>query len=244
MTMRRTSARLQGPFRARARSVFLSAAVFLPSYLFASCHSSQPGGAPSEEQELQQKIASLSRQEQELAAELALAKGQAPYLSIDFQTRKMDLKIKGHSLRSFTMNTIKRTGGSPAVAETWIEQEAKPLQLPPRARVVPGSGEATTASVATQDPWGPKRMPADYDLICKGALALEIRSLASEQSHNRFTRWVVSSYRQMRDWARDVLRRNKSDYKQSIEIWIAEDDARLLFWSLPKQFSILILNAS
>ncbi len=87
-------------------------------------------------------------------------------------------------------------------------------------------------------------MPADYDLICKGDLALQIRSLASVQSHNRFTGWVVSSYRQMRDWARDVLRRNRSDYRQSIEIWIAEDDAKLLFWSLPKQFSILIFNAS
>jgi hypothetical protein len=244
MTMRRTSARLQRLFRAHAPGAFVSAAVFLPSLLLASCHGSQPGQTPSEEQQLQQKIASLSRHEQELAAELALAKGQAPYLSIDFRTRKMDLKIKGHSVRAFTINKITRTGGSPAVAETWTEQEAKPLQLTTRARVVPGSGEATTASVATQDPWGPKRMPADYDLICKGAFALQIRSLASEQSHNRFTRWVVSSYRQMRDWARDVLRRNKSDYRQSIEIWIAEDDAKLLFWSLPKQFSILIFNAS
>ncbi len=87
-------------------------------------------------------------------------------------------------------------------------------------------------------------MPSEYDLICKGAQALEIRSLASEQSHNRFTRWAVSSYRQVRDWARGVLRRNKSDYRESIEIWVGEDDAKLLFWSLPRQFSILVLNAS
>ena len=244
MTMRRTPAMLHGPFSARARIVFLSAALFLPFFLLASCHTSQPGRTLSEEQELQQKIETLTRQEQELAAELALARSQAFYLSIDFKTQKIDLKIQGHSLRSFPITKIKRTGGSPAAAQTWIEQEAKPLQLPTRSRVVPGSGEATTASVATQDPWGPKRMPSDYDLICKGALALEIRSLASEQSHNRFTRWLVSSYRQGRDWARDVLGRNKSDYRQSIEIWVAEEDAKLIFWSLPKQFSILILNAS
>ena len=87
-------------------------------------------------------------------------------------------------------------------------------------------------------------MPSDYDLICKGAQALEIRSLASEQSHGRFTRWIVSSYRQVRDWSRDLWLRNRSEYKESIEIWVGEDDAKLLFWSLPKQFSILILNAS
>jgi hypothetical protein len=244
MAMRRNPAKLHVHFSARARVVLLSAAVFMLSFLLASCRSSQTGRTLTEEQELPQRIAALSRQEQVLTAELALARSQAPYLSIDFTTRKMDLKIQGHSLRSFTINKIKRTGGSPVVAQTWIKQEAKPLQVTTRSRVVPGSGEATTASVATHDPWGPQRMPSDYDLICRGAQALEIRSLASEQSHNRFTRWIVNSYRQVQDWARDVWRRNKSDYKESIEIWIGEDDAKLLFWSLPRQFSILVLNAS
>jgi hypothetical protein len=244
MTMRRNPAKLHVHFSAHARLAPLSAAVFVLSFLLASCRSSQTGRTLTEDQELQQKIAALSRREQVLTAELALARSQAPYLSVDFTTRKMDLKIQGYSLRSFTIDIIKRTGGSPVVAQTWIEQEARPLQVTARSRVVPGSGEATTAAVATHDPWGPQRMPADYDLICRGAQALEIRSLASGQSHNRFTRWIVSSYRQVWDWARGVWRRNKSDYKESIEIWVSEDDAKLLFWSLPRQFSILILNAS
>ncbi len=244
MRTRHTPARLCERVLIRARIALLAVSVsVLPSFLFG-CRSSSTGGTLSEEQALQQKISALSRQEQILTAELALARLQAPYLTIDFATRKIDLKMRGHSLRSFAVTKIKRTGGSTAVVQAWVEQEAKPLEVTVRAQVVPGSGEAATASVATQDPWGPRRMPSEYDLICKGAQALEIRSLASEQSHNRFTRWVVSSYRQVRDWARGVLRRNKSNYKESIEVWVGEDDAKLLFWSLPKQFSILVLNAS
>jgi hypothetical protein len=87
-------------------------------------------------------------------------------------------------------------------------------------------------------------MPADYDLICKGNLVLEIRSLPSVQSSNRLTRWIVGSYRRVSDWSRDVLGRRNSGFRERIEVWMSEDDARLLFWSLPKQFGILLLNVS
>lgn len=215
--------------------------------LLPSCHSKGTGGAGGalpEQQALQQNIAALTRQEQILSAELALAKNTAPYLSIDVANRKMELKIQGHSLRTFAISKIRKIGGSPFIAATWIETEAKPLQLTERAKVIPGSGESTTASTATKDPWGPARMPADYDLICKNSQALEIRSLASEQSHNRFTRWIVSGYRQVRDWTRDKWGRKNTSYKESLEIWMGEDDAKLLFWSLPKQISILVQNAA
>jgi len=201
-------------------------------------------GSPgqTEAQQLRQKIAVLTRQEQVLAAELSLAKGPAPYLALDLANRKVDLKVQGQSLRGFVIAEYERTGGSPVVAQAWKGTEIKPLQLTPRARVVPGSGESTTSSVATKDPWGPHRMPMDYDVICTDHRALEIRSLASGQSRSRFTRWIVSGYRQTRDWTRDLLGRRSSSYRECIEIWLSEDDARLLFWSLPKQFGILILE--
>lgn len=243
--MRRTTSMHSGPAKVRVAIPALAAA--FAALLALSCgsqRSPQAGRAWSEEQELRQRIAVLTRQEQALAAELSLAKNPAPYLAVDFANRKIDLKVEGHSLRSFAINKINRTGGSPFIAQTWAETEAKPLQTATRARVVPGSGEATTASLATNDPWGPKRMPADFDLICKGDQALEIRSLPSEQSHTRFTRWMVSGYRQAREWARGVLGRPRAAYRESIEIWMSEDDARLLFWSLPKQFGILLLDAS
>jgi hypothetical protein len=211
--------------------------------LLASCRGGSTGQSLPEEQELRRNISALTKKEQILTAELALARSQAPYLVIDVANRKLDLKIQGYSLRSFNAATIKHNGGSPFVAQTWVKTEAKPLEVTARSQVVPGSGEATTASVATQDPWGPKRMPADYDLICKRSQALEIRSLASEQSRSRVTRWIVSSYRQTRDWLRDVWNRDRSGYKESFEIWIGEDNAKLLFWSLPKQFSILLVDA-
>jgi len=198
----------------------------------------------TEEQQLRQKIAALTRQEQVLTAELSLARSPAPYLALDLANRKVELKIQGQSLRSFAIAEFEKTGGSPVAAQTWVETEIKPLQLTPRAKVVPGSGESTTSSIATKDPWGPHRMPMDYDVICKDGRALEIRSLASGKSRSRFARWVVSGYRQTRDWARDLLGRRSSSYREFIEIWLSEDDAKLLFWSLPKQFGILILENS
>jgi hypothetical protein len=218
------------------------AAAFLIVLLLVSCRSGAGGasGGLTEEQELRQKVAALTKQEQVLSAELSLARNPAPYLAVDITNRKIELRAQGRSLRSFPIATIKRNGGTPFVAQTWVVIEAKPLQIQERAKVVPGSGESTTASVATKDPWGPKRMPTDYDLICKGARALEIRSLASEQAHYRVTRWMISGYRQFRDWMRDLWNRNRTTYKESLEIWMGEEDAKLLFWSLPKQFGILI----
>jgi hypothetical protein len=247
MAMKRKSDCMKGCLRTAALTVTGLPILAAMLVLAVSCRSSQTqqaGRGLSEDRELGQKFAELSRKEQALASELILARNQAPYLALDVANRKIDLKVQGHSLRSFNIVKIQRKGGSPFIAQNWLETEAKPLQSTTRPRLVPGSGEATTASVATRDPWGPKRMPADYDLICKGAQALEIRSLASEQSHNRFTRWMISSYRQFRDWTREVFRRNQTAYKESIEIWLGEDDAKLLFWSLPKQFGILVINAN
>jgi hypothetical protein len=87
-------------------------------------------------------------------------------------------------------------------------------------------------------------MPSDYDLVCKGDQALRIRSLLSDQSHSGFTRWFGNAYLQVQDWARGVLGGRKSSYRESIEIWLGEDDAKLLFWSLPEEFGILLLDGS
>ncbi len=186
----------------------------------------------------------LVRQEQILSAEISLARDPTPYLSVDFVTGKIELRVQGRSLRSFPISKISRSDGPPFAAQTWQETEAKPLQLPERAKLVPGSGEETTSSIATQNPWGPKRMPLDYDLICKDTRLVEIRSLPSVESRSRFTRWIIGGFRQSRDWVRDVLERRRSVYRESLEIWLSEDHAQLLFWSLPRQFNILILNAS
>jgi len=125
-------------------------------------------------------------------------------------------------------------------AEVSLAKNANPY-LAERARVVPGSGEATSSSVAARAPWGPQRMPPDFDVICKENLAVSIRSLPSGQTGNRFTRWVASGYRQSVDWMRNLFRRNIGR-RESIEIWMGEDDSKLLFWSLPKQFGILLIG--
>jgi hypothetical protein len=223
----------------------LSLIALLAGSLAVSCrsHSGKPSQGSSETQGVQERIAMLTRQEQILSAEIAVAKSPTPYLYVDFLTGKIELRAQGRSLRSSSIRKISRTGGSPFVARTWQETEAKPLQLPERAKMVPGSGEETTSSIATQNPWGPKRMPMEYDLLCKGNRLVEIRSL-SAQSRSHFTRWIIGGFRQTRDWARNVFGRRKSVYRESIEIWLSEDDAQLLFWSLPKQVDILILNAS
>jgi len=218
-------------------------AVLLLSFILF-CRSRQVASGPSlsEDQQLRERIAALSRQEKLLSTELTLAKNPAPYIAIDIAGRRMELRVQGRSLRSFPIAKIKRSDTEAFITQTWLLMEAKPWENPERARVVPGSGEATSSSIATRDPWGPKRMPADFDLICKDDRALEVRSLPSTQSGNRFTRWFGSGYRQVRDWARDVFSRRRRDYREFIEIWLAEEDAQLLFWSLPKQIPILLVN--
>jgi hypothetical protein len=248
MTKRSHSARILSDSSPRLQGQLLCVlALACATSFFISCggqQAPQAGQGGTEEERLRQKIALLTRQDQVLTTELALAKTASPYLAIDVANRKMELKVQGHALRSFAIAKLTRIGGEPFVTQTWIETEAKPLEITARGRMIPGSGESTTASTAAKDPWGPKRMPADYDLLCKGGQALEIRSLASEQTHSRATRWIVSGYRQARDWFRDRWGSNKTNYKESLEIWLSEDDAKLLFWSLPKQLGILLLNAS
>jgi hypothetical protein len=224
----------------------LSLVVLLVGSLAVSCRSrsGQPSQGSSEGQSVQERIAMLTRQEQILSAEIAVAKNPTPYLYVDFLTGRIELRAQGRSLRSFSIKKISRTGGPPFVAQTWEETEADPIQIPERAKMVPGSGEETTSSISTQNPWGPKRMPMDYDLLCKENRLVGIRSLASAESRTFVTRWIVGGFRRSRDWARNVFGRRNSGYSESLEIWLSEDDAQLLFWSLPKQFDILILNGS
>jgi hypothetical protein len=214
--------------------------------LAISCRSrsGQPSQSSSEDKSAQERIAMLTRQEQILSAEIAVAKNPTPYLYVDFLNRKIELRAQGRSLRSFSIRKISRTGGPPFVARTWVETEASPIQIPERAKMVPGSGEETTSSISTENPWGPKRMPLDYDLLCKENRLIGIRSLASSESSSFITRWIIGGFRRSRDWARNVFGRRNSGYSESLEIWLSEDDAQLLFWSLPKQFDILILNGS
>jgi len=221
-------------------------AVLLAGSLAISCRSrsGQPSPGSSEGQSAQERIAMLTRKEQILSAEIAVAKNPAPYLYVDFLTGKIELRAQGRSLRSFSIRKISRTSGPPFVARTWEETEAKPIQIPERAKMVPGSGEETTSSISTQNPWGPKRMPLDYDLLCKENRLIGIRSLASAESHIFITRWIIGGFRRSRDWARNVFGRRNSGYSESLQIWLSENDAQTLFWSLPKQFDILILNGS
>jgi hypothetical protein len=230
----------------RALALALAAVAVLSLSFILFCRSRQAGPGPelSESEQLREKIAALGRQEKLLATELSLARNPAPYIAIDVAGRRMELRVQGRNLRSFPIAKISRSGEEAFIAKTWLSIEAKPWETPERARVVPGSGEATSSSIATRDPWGPKRMPADYDLICKDDRALEIRSLPSTQSGNRLTRWFGSGYRQVRDWARDLLGRRNRANREVFEIWLAEDDAQLLFWSLPKQIAILLVNGS
>jgi hypothetical protein len=232
---------------ARLRTLALVLAATCAAAFTVTCNSwqkQQTGRGSSEEQQLRAEIEMLTRKEQALTVELSLARRPDPYLAVDLVSRKIALKIQSHRLRGFPIAGVKMIGGAPTVAEIWVEKEAEPLETTARAQVVPGSGEASTSSVATRDPWGPRRMPADFDLICQGERVLEIRSLPSEHSHTRVTRWLMASVRQAQDWARTEIRRRNSAYRQVLKIWLAEDDARLLFWSLPKQIGILVLNAS
>jgi hypothetical protein len=73
---------------------------------------------------------------------------------------------------------------------------------------------------------------------------LQIRSLPAKESSNRVHRGIVSTYRRSVDWFREWHMPGSSNRPRTIRLWLVEDDARLIFWSLPQQIQILILRGS
>jgi len=233
--------------RLRWLFLFLTIGVGPAAFFAVSCASgpSAPGSTDSENiQQLREQLAVLTRQAQLLEAEIPMARRPSPYLVVDLAAGKIDLRAQGRKLRSFEIaRTTARGRSSSQSAEVWTQDEIKPLQATARAKVVPGSGEATTASIAAKEQWGPQRMPSDFDVICKGGHVLEVRSLPSEQAHTRLGRAFSTAYRRVKDWVRDTLAIGKSASVDSIQIWLVEDDSRLLFWSIPKQIDILVQDS-
>jgi len=73
-------------------------------------------------------------------------------------------------------------------------------------------------------------------------LFLEIRALPPKQSGFAPFKYIQTQYRRILDWYRQ---RTSSDQirLQTIQLWLDENDARLLFWSLPQKLKILIIAA-
>jgi hypothetical protein len=207
-----------------------------------SCGSGGVREAADETQQLRRKLAELKNKEQTLAAEYALARNAAPYLVVNLSDRTIQLKARGRSLRSFTMAEIRESARGKAAASVWTLEDKKPLEETERPKITPGAGEEATAAAAKQALWGVHRMPSDYDLICDGNRILQFRALPARQSGLRIVRWARLVYRRTADWYRRWSTPESSRPRYSIQLWMSEDDSRLLFWSLPKQVNILLLD--
>lgn len=216
----------------------------LGAVCLSTCRSGAPGkgGAGEDSDQLRRKIVDLSLQEQAIAAEYSLARNPAPYLVVDLTGRRIDLKARGRILRGFRVVDIRRPEGAPEVVTVWSMTDKKPFEESEHPKIEPGAGEEAAAEAAKQSLWGPHRMPADYDLLCQSGKVLEIRGLPAEQSGSRLSRWLQSVYRRTADWYR--RRRSSEAERQAykLQLWLSDDDARLLFWSLPKQLNIVILD--
>ena len=219
-------------------------AVLLQALLVMSCRSSTPGlgsGTDDEARQLRSKLAQAMRAEQVLSAEYSLARNPAPYLVLGLAARTIELKARGRTLRNFPVRDLRVPAGAAESASVWALSEKKPFQETERPKITPGAGEEATAEAAKQALWGPHRMPADYDLICEGGKALQVRALPAEQSGSGIGRAFRSAYRRTVDWYRRWRAQGKTRDQYAIQVWLAEDDSRLLFWSLPKQINILVL---
>jgi hypothetical protein len=191
---------------------------------------------------MRRKLAELTKQEQTLSAEYALARNAAPYLVVNLSDRTIHLKARGRSLRSFAVAEVRESVRGKAVASVWTLEEMKPLEETERPKITPGAGEEATAAAAKQALWGVHRMPSDYDLICDGNRVLQIRALPAGQSGLRIVQWARLVYRRTADWYRRWRTPRSLLPLYSIQLWVSEYDSRLLFWSLPKQINILLLD--
>ena len=218
-------------------------ALILPlAILAASCAS---GGGPSAEDEtarLRTRLAELTWQEKTVTAEYSLAKVPAPYLVIDLTARSIDLKAQGRMFRGFKITDAKRSAPPAQAIDTWVLKGKQPYQKNERPKITPGAGDDAAAAAAKQALWGPHRMPADYDLVFDGGKVIEVRSLPSDQSGWRVGRALATAYRRTVDWYRHWSASTDSQPQYTVQLWLTENDAQALFWSLPKQLSVLVLD--
>jgi hypothetical protein len=222
----------------------ISVATILLALLVAGCGRGGSRGSGDELQQLKDKYVQLRHAEEALTAEYPLAKESAPYLVVDIPDHRVELRARGRSLRSFSILESRVLSGGDAPSSIWLMIDRRPLAEVERPKIAPGAGEQAAAEAAKNALWGPFRMPADFDLACKGGDILEIRALPAERSRSSIIRWFSSAYRRSADWFRRWRSSGDAQSRNSIQLWLAENDAQLLFWSLPKQINILVLRGA
>ena len=209
-----------------------------------SCYSElgeKNGDTKTETQKLQRQLTDLKRREKALQQENALARKPEPYLLVHVSEYRVELKAKGRTLRTFEIKRLKSCPETvPDTARDLLE--VKPIQKPERPKIRSGEGEAATASAVQKNLWGLHRMPRDYNLVCSDGMILEIRALPSEQAGVAPVKFIKTLYRRTLDWYRREKSPDRTE-SPAIQLWLEENDARLLFWSLPKKLSILIIHA-
>ena len=203
--------------------------------------SSESSGAERTRQ-LRRKLAELSRREHLLTAEYSLARNPAPYIIVDLQGGDMAMRARGRDLRTFSVADVREPKRGKSTDPIWKMIEKRPLEKNERPQITPGAGEQATAEAAKQSLWGPHRMPSDYDLICEGDRVLEIRALPSSESGPRVWQWAKTAYRRSIDRYRAWRTANTDTAQDRIQLWLSEEDTRLLFWSLPKKLNLLLLD--
>jgi hypothetical protein len=195
----------------------------------------------AEAKQLRNRYLKLRGQEEALKIEYDLAKNSVPYLVVDLPNRDLELKTRGRHLRRARILDATTSGIGNAWTALWTLEGRKPLAELERPKITPGAGEDATVEAAQKGIWGPARMPADYDLLCQDGMVLQIRSLPAQDSSNRVYRGLVSTYRHFVDWLRE-WNIGSSHKPHRVRVWVEENDARLIFWSLPKQMQILIVR--
>jgi hypothetical protein len=205
--------------------------------------SAEQGGAEDIGQ-LRKQVAELSLRQQALAAELSLAQNPAPYLIVNLSNHSISLQARGRTLRTYNVLDVERRSVAEALNAIWTVKEKKPFEKSQRPKVLPGQGDAAAAEAAKKALWGPDRMPADYDLTCEGDKTLEIRSLPSQQKNSKINAWGKSIYRRLVERYRRFKESQNAKSGVKIQLWLSENDAKLLFWSLPKQLEVLVVEGA
>ncbi len=228
----------------RRFAAVVSVVLILLALLVSGCGSGGSQGAGDEMQQLREKYSQLRHAEEALTAEYPLARESEPYLVVDVPSRRLELKARGRSLRSISILESRVLSGSDAPSSIWPMIDRRPLAEVERPKMAPGAGEQAAAEAVKKALWGPFRMPADFDLVCHDGDVLGIRALPAERSRSAVIRWFTSAYRRSADWFRRWRTSGNTQSRYSIQLWLAEDDAQLLFWSLPKQINILVLSGA
>ncbi len=184
-----------------------------------------------------EKAVSPGFKSQLLKEELALARTSSSYFTIDLQTRVVQLKARGLTLREWKIDGLRWWGDSVPLQAITLEKKSA-LFAPKRKKIKPGANQE--GGTFELDVLELKDMPSSFSLYMERGLYVYIRPrpdnfLSRAWEIGRFLRWYT--------WVplKNLWFEVRKKPLTALDIRVAnKEEAKALYWALGEGFRGLI----